>query len=270
MQDITDFVEFHVELMLQCLYVKLKQEEENLATKLEFPSKLDQSRRWLKGLMFNDPKAQNVGSLRGQLFGPVGERPLHVCSLSAHRFGDIEVLGQGNYMRDGIINGMKRYLAQGHWGEAYVEYGKDYCALLSDCFDSLPPTWEHRQEPPFWCALTEQFEHCHQRTIIDSAGRPASRKMVWDEKKKLFTLGLYEGETIAYPMIASGDDLSLYWILEAEKRKAEETKEQGMDGHMRGKGNDGRPTRWSFACYVRTRVPCLTAWWVLTAWFSNR
>ena len=36
------------------------------------------------------------------IVGPVGERPLHVCALSAFRFEQVDFEGAGNYLSDGI------------------------------------------------------------------------------------------------------------------------------------------------------------------------
>jgi hypothetical protein len=41
------------------------------------------------------------------IVGPMGERPLHVCSLSAHRFGGTDFEGEGNYMAQGILEAMR-------------------------------------------------------------------------------------------------------------------------------------------------------------------
>ncbi len=200
MRDITEFVEVHVVLMLEKLYEKLRDEEKLL--KPVDPIKLDQPRTWLRDLTSIYVQTDDAK----MLFGPVGERPLHVCSLSAHRFGNIDFLGQGNYMKDGIINGMKRFLlaSKDNWNEAHIGYGKDYCALICNCIDLGPKKEWLSSPPPFWSSLKRQFE--------------SSSTGALSEKKKFSTLGLYEGETVAYPMIASGDEMSLYWILEAENK----------------------------------------------------
>ncbi len=54
-----------------------------------------------------------------------------------------------------------------------------------------------------------------------------ARKEIWDEKTNFTMIGLYEEETIGYPMIESGDEISLYWILEAENEK--ETKQSNSE-----------------------------------------
>jgi hypothetical protein len=246
MEDITEFVEIHVVLMLKTLYATIREEEKNL--KSESRPSFDQSRRWLKDLISKN--VQNGDTMR--LFGPVGERPLHVCSLSAHRFGNTDFLGQGNYMKDGIINGMKRFLmgTKDDWDEVHVGYGKDYCALIANYAHLEPTTGWGENPPPFWSPLNSLYE-----------------------KRRLSTLGLYEGETVAYPMIASGDETSLYWILEAEKRAVDAEKKKSTGAFQgRGTGSSEIPQRWSldFRRNIIISRSEINEVLVLTAWFSGR
>jgi hypothetical protein len=213
--DLTEFVEAHVVLMLKKLYAKIKIEESSL----QDSSSLDSARKWMKKLLST---TQN----NTHLLGPVGERPLHVCSLSAYRFGPIDILGQGNYMKDGILNGMKKFVEKESVGrqQVHVPYGKDYCGLIFACISTLKDCAKYKwseseksignqQSPPFWSALQVEYEvNCKTKCSCFGVENRS-----W--KKEMLTLGIYEGETIAHPMIASGDLSALYWILKEEKRE---------------------------------------------------
>ena len=208
---ITGFVAAHVYLMLKHLYAKIESEEENIRS--PYSSNLDRSRKWMKILL-----STSVSQHNPCLLGPVGERPLHVCALSAYRYGQIDFLGQGNYMKDGILNGMKKFVENESIGmrQIHIPYGKDYCGLIFALMDDLKCRakatqlgWERSvyeiPSPPFWSALQNEFLDRCKTDSLESSRRRA-----------LLTLGIYEGETIAHPMIASGDAKTLRWILTEE------------------------------------------------------
>ena len=107
---LTLFVQAHVHFMLQCLYDQLWAAEESLSQSSEPPSLRASefgvgpgvsessaspdtpapARAWCRHL-YQGEHDQRQAPL-GTLFGPVGERPLHVCFLSANRFPDVDFL----------------------------------------------------------------------------------------------------------------------------------------------------------------------------------
>jgi hypothetical protein len=213
--DLTEFVEAHVFLMLKNLYAKIELEEEKMKKTNELS--LDSSKIWMKTLL-------STSQSNSYLLGPVGERPLHVCALSAYRFGQIDILGQGNYMKDGILNGMMKFVENESIGrrQVHIPYGKDYCGLIFSYISKLRiegndrPAWEKissnkKMIPPFWSSLQREYEaNCRVKSCF-GVGLDARTR-----KKEMLTLGIYEGETIAHPMIASGDMKTLHWILTKE------------------------------------------------------
>jgi hypothetical protein len=201
-----------------------------------------------------------------RIFGPVGERPLHVCALSVNRFNDIDFEKHGNYVAGGILDGLKKFIAgdtdSENWDEAYVQYGKDYCAAVgaylsqpqledseSDS-ESLPELrlkndkWrtandmsqvgqcairnaeDRLEEPPFWQALIKWHSEHSKLNSKSSSFKQTDNDKHKDNKKPttmqkdnkiLTTIGLYEGETILYPMVAGDEGDFLYWLFKNEK-----------------------------------------------------
>ncbi len=60
--------------------------------------------KWFKELY----KDGDVNSIR--IVGSVGERPLHVCELSVHRFGHVDFENMGNYVVKGIVKGILAFI----------------------------------------------------------------------------------------------------------------------------------------------------------------
>lgn len=218
---LTLYVEFHVFIMLRESYENLQRTEARMSNK----QNLDQAEKWFKAL---------IGESSGKSFlvGPVGERPLHVCSLSAYRFPDVDFRGHGNYVKDGIIAGMQRYVRTMGWSQVNIPYGKDYIALVGSYLQSLrikskadliqqfgKDGWPRAKEmpaPPFWSILVKWYfkNNFHQVRLCPL---PTVLKASMEMKNSTL-LGLYEGETVVFPMIAAGDAESLAWVLKEEKK----------------------------------------------------
>ena len=261
---LTHFVETHVFYMLESLYKKL----DNLDKGSQRPD--TQSHRaaaWYKQLSMdiNASRTENNDCL---VLGPVGERPLHVCSLSAYRFPNIDFHSQGNYVQEGIIEGMKKFIESEKgpgWNEARVPYGKGYVALVGAYIDKQwkkskesssnprmvlqfisktkrsPWDWMEQVDsdggaeddgklkpwkPPFWDLLVRWYGKTHFA--------PEYRLFPWPwdkeaspEMKSSSKIGLYEGETIVYPMIAASDVKSLVWVFETERKAIAENEKAG-------------------------------------------
>jgi hypothetical protein len=203
------FVKDHVKKMLDVLYTRLW-EEDNVCGLLESQHGFGDTTSW-KCLL-----RQLYSQLQPKLlFGPLGERPLHLCSLSASRFEDITV-------RNGILAGMKDFIESDDdraWKEAYVKYGKDYCAMIGrllwpqkeerNICDKLP----HLKEVPFFETLSSWKSQFAKSGHEDK-----------DDKRILVTVGLYEGENLLFPLIASGDLETVQWLLNKEKKDEEDGK----------------------------------------------
>ena len=126
----------------------------------------------------------------------------------------------GNYVRDGILAGIRRFVDEG--GEAaaaevHVGYGKDYCAAVGACVMSMNMK-EYRkpgqgtfpfplekagagEAPPYWDELNRWY-------VRHSVDRPEAAEL-----RELATVGIYEGETVVFPVIAAGDLRTLRWLL---------------------------------------------------------
>ena len=153
--------------------------------------------------------------------GPVGERPIHVCALLAARYraSSLELSETGlhisngmvqGYVAQGIVQGMKRFLDSDDWKhEAWKPYGKDYCAALASYF--------HKNEK------VEEFPIPFMKEIkqwYDERKNPANLLPGDDNHIRAITLnGLYEGETILFPFVASGNLDAVDWLLNPKEKR---------------------------------------------------
>ncbi len=89
--------------------------------------------------------------------------------------------------------------------EATAQYGKDYCAAVG----SLDMNWNHQHpmalSPPFWRQISNwKQDHLHQTGFGSTPQRFA---------KILVTTGIYEGETILFPLIAGKNEDAIRQLL---------------------------------------------------------
>ena len=162
----------------------------------------------------------------GFIVGPLGERPLHVCALMAARFrGEIE--DYGIQIADGIIDGMKEFLEMenGRWkDEVRSPYGRDYVAAVGYCIHNRKTTTKDvggledyinelfLNGLPLTKVLVEWYIRRLQN-VSDRLKSPRYKK----HTDAMVLKGLYEGETILYPLIASGDENAVWWLLSLEE-----------------------------------------------------
>ncbi len=150
---------------------------------------------------------------RLRIFGPVGERPLHVCFLRANEFKSKSA--EDKSIRQGILNGAKKFIDtdQNTVQEARVPYGKDYCAavgsrILLDKTRNQPGRgrvdWEY--PPPYFVFLVDWVNKTY-------FCREPKDELSYDSEK-LVSTGLYEGETVLYFSIASKDLETVKWLLD--------------------------------------------------------
>ena len=153
--------------------------------------------------------------------GPVGERPIHVCALLAARYrtNSLESSETGldipngmvqGYVAQGIVEAMKQFLDCDDWkAEAWEPYGKDYCAALASYF--------HKNEK------VEEFPIPFMKEIkqwYDERKNPANLLPGDDNHIRATTLnGLYEGETILFPFVASGNLDAVDWLLNPKEKR---------------------------------------------------
>jgi hypothetical protein len=150
------------------------------------------------------------------MVGPVGERPIHVCALLAARF-----MGEpsGKFIAEGIVRGMQRYIeVENDWEatklrklELMSPYGKDYCAVVSNYINTLPSQDRDInslkcQSIPFFRAILTWYNW--RRPDQKNPSQELQRHM-----EAIVFDGLYEGETVIFPFIASRDIESVKWIL---------------------------------------------------------
>ena len=153
--------------------------------------------------------------------GPVGERPIHVCALLAARYraSSLELSETGlhisngmvqGYVAQGIVQGMKRFLDSDDWKhEAWKPYGKDYCAALASYFHKNEK--EEELPIPFMKEI---------KLWYNERKKPANLLPGDDNHIRATTLnGLYEGETILFPFVASGNLDAVDWLLNPEEKR---------------------------------------------------
>ncbi len=174
-----------------------------------------------------------------KIVGPVGERPLHVCALSAYRFGHVDFEGTGNYLSEGIVQGMMDYIneqsavyqAAGNENEDRrredtVQYGKDYCAAVGTfLLKNESHTWgkapisrqKERNFPPFWAHICK-WKRAHLRSRSLKL-RNCCASVPLRYATSLVSSGIYEGETILFPLIAGKAEVAIHQLLSLDKER---------------------------------------------------
>ena len=207
---LVQFVKAHVIKTLRKLYKDITEEEKRMKNDIYMEQDLRKTMQSMLRLLNSEKEIR--------IYGPVGERPLHVFSLSAHRFDGIDFSGKGNYVQEGILSGMMHFIDNYDRNEIYAEYGKDYCALLGsclqECFQSNTVSCiKDSPKPPFW----DDAKRWNKKYGTDKSCCFWKRYPTFEMEQSV-TVGLYEGETIVFPMIAAGDRKILHWILNIEKK----------------------------------------------------
>jgi hypothetical protein len=257
---LTQFVRTHVYLMLKKLYTDIKCEEEGLKLMTSVISADDfPVREWLEditagkwpGIKARTPDGPseaakpielvkawytvlyyNKASSDIRIVGPVGERPVHVCALSAFRFGEVDFQGAGNYLSEGIVQGMMDYIAldrapdaarSGGRIEATARYGKDYCAAVGSLLlhdeahawgrGRLPGAGDEEDFPPFWRQICA-WKRAHMRSRCGLAPQCCWLKTPERFATMLVSTGIYEGETILFPLIAGRAEDAIHRLLD--------------------------------------------------------
>ncbi len=219
--DITQMVACSVLSVLKALYTQLDDEEKRdneTETSPEHRTNGEEARSSFR-------KCMKVLYLDEAIVGPLGERPLHVCALMAARFrGEPEKCGI--QIAEGIVEGMEQFLRfeEGRWKhEVYSQYGKDYIAAVGSFIDNFAAKktefqdWEnHLREginsealPKTLPMIEDLMQWYNQR--LDR--RPKSNNKRYRHIRCMVVKGLYEGETLLFPFIASGNVEAVRWLL---------------------------------------------------------
>ena len=256
-RNLAKFVANHVHHMLEVLYDCLsKVRLPATSTRKNFES---DAQHWYSEIYAPASESPPGADAKYTVVGPLGERPLHVCFLSAYRFADVDFLGAGNYVADGILDGARRFVEHSPAGrdEAHVAYGKDYCAAVGSCVARLtyadyksdrsdfpgvvPPGTANAmsEHPPYWAELNHWYNSHQQRRRAHAArqsepaaqgsrlgarqsehgmGAGAATQAGPEDLHALVTLGMYEEETIIFPVVAAGDLKTLHWLLQQDER----------------------------------------------------
>jgi hypothetical protein len=247
------FVRDHVYFMLRDLYKHIKKEEEGFLISdvknetSQHKESTSRAREWFKRIY---SAAQNNSKKGIKVVGPVGERPLHVCALSMHRFEEVDFQGRGrNYFTKGVMHGMIKFIEVGFgsepnaqssiWEEVTAPYEKDYCAALGSFLASNKELLTAGAD-----LVKNREDFSEARKLFGKANLPPYFKDIWAwtsihvkktsyaniSKSKSFsnelaTKGIYEGETILYPLIAGNDEAMIKWLL-AQERKMQDGAEK--------------------------------------------
>jgi hypothetical protein len=191
-----------------------------------------------------------IDQKKTRLVGPVGERPIHVCAILAARYR-IEVENHGISISEGIIQGMKMFLEDKE-NQRFTaeEFGKDYCAAVCNLlrvkavrfpdhdinlklplFNYLKHWYSYRVSTPIKVVQNGVSTGASTSNIqADKASEPLDHPGDYggedDHVEAIVLRGLYEGETIIYPFVASNDERALRWLLNLKLREFPEFPDQ--------------------------------------------
>ncbi len=195
----------------------LKKLYEQLATEAAKQDEPEPKAWWIRTFAELYPNKCKEIFPNGSLVGPVGERPLHVCGLLAARYrGDAE--NQGHLIAEGIFEGMKEFLK--HDGERWIHearfsYGRDYCAAVGHYIYKSTNKVESKTNDRYDPWTLPQYKYILGWYEQRSVGKGSQN---WQKHqhhiKAIVRKGLYQGETLLFPFIASSYDSAVKWLLE--------------------------------------------------------
>jgi hypothetical protein len=231
------FVSECVKSMLSQLYRVISKIEDDLKPTTSIAKKPNNSNQeilkaWIKTL-YSDSKG-NI-----YIVGPVGERPIHCCvfAIARHRArqGEASQCNEEKYISDGILDGIKEYEKEesekneneSNTSRLYEEYGKDYCAAVG-CF-----LWDKTREPG---KNLPDLKGLRPSTDLDSESAPVEVEDLWHflpyirqvimwlrnhEKGNRYhtRLGMYEGETPHFALIACYHEEAVNWFISVEEEE---------------------------------------------------
>jgi hypothetical protein len=211
--EIKKFVCKHVSDMLNMLYRHLKSEEVevpcNAAPGSHGNQRYDAWRECFSTLYKKQSTSGKKSNSEAYLVGPVGERPLHVCALLAARFKG-ELKNHGSSIADGIFDGMKSFLDdQKYADEVLVPYGRDYCAAVGRYLEK-DENWSKLEDLKL--PMVEDLKRWYKARCAGKKGKN------WEAHqahiKAIVSKGLYQGETLIFPFIASEHADAVKWFVD--------------------------------------------------------
>jgi hypothetical protein len=220
------FVSDCVRSMLSKLYADISKFEYELKEKPKERNSQKISNReilktWIRTLYLDE-----AGSI--YIVGPMGERPIHCCvfAVAKYRARQGEASQMEKYIADGILEGIKEYEKnenQGNTSRLYEEYGKDYCAAVG-CF-----LWEYSRETG---KSPLDLKRLRPSTDLDSASVKVEdlwqflpyicQVIMWlrnHRKCNTTRLGMYEGETPHFALIACCHEDAVKWFISVEEKE---------------------------------------------------
>jgi hypothetical protein len=200
-------------VILEKLYGHVRHEEEEIEKNEDGgippgPAKNFKERKisWMRKFAKLYPTKHYGWSSKGRLVGPVGERPLHVCAILAARYragGE----SKGVLLAQAIFEGMRAFTAKGAWrDEMRFTYRRDYCAAVGRYVFNAKAAPAPDLALPYFPLLREW---CTSR--LAPTGRNWQRHA--RHIKAIVTKGLYQGQTLLFPFIASGHPDAVRWLL---------------------------------------------------------
>jgi hypothetical protein len=219
--------------VLKALYTRLDDEAKHIETQHRASGEEARSsfRKCMKDLYRGD-----------SIVGPLGERPLHVCALMAARFrGEPEKCGI--HIAEGIVDGMQRFLRveEGRWKhEVYSQYGKDYIAAVGSFIDNIHEGKQSLRFQDWFDRLRREITKLNPSLLklpmMEDLARWYYQRLVASIPKSkshirsMVVKGLYEGETLLFPFVASGNLDAVRWLLRFQPEETTRAQKPGGSG----------------------------------------
>jgi hypothetical protein len=236
------FVSQSVQNMLSKLYEKIssildvineKQTESTNAAdfvKIQSHRHFAALKTWVKDLYSDNDSKDPI-----YIVGPVGERPIHSCAFAVAKHRSMKE----DFIADGILDGMQQYVKEMHRSKFYEEYGKDYCAAVG-CFlwKKFGKVQEFPGLHPSSYLNTSELDMCNDdrnKLVLKAIQGPRTppikgedlwqflpyirQVIMWLRKNGdsyITRLGIYEGETPHFALIACCDKAAVEWFIKEE------------------------------------------------------
>ena len=223
-KEIVKLVSKHVANLLSNLYEDLRKEEARI-DQLTFNSADSGDPRKIFKLLYSEQNCEPRFA-QTRLVGPAGGRPLHICALLAARYRG-EAKNHGVPISNGIFEGIKEFLIvqwdHEHRDYKLEQYGKDYCAAVGAYLDDKNRnekyTLDERQRTPVFGTLRRWWRERMRKAAprCCPVSDPDSELNAERHVKEVVIRGVYEGETIMYPLVASNHVDAVKWLLEEDK-----------------------------------------------------
>jgi hypothetical protein len=216
-----EFIRNSINLMLSKLYKTIRELQDELNQADNNIHKLDKSTQHISlhtvGEEITSMKSQitqlyksnamSGGKEKVYVVGPMGERPIHACAFAIAKHMD---KGE-QHIADGIFDGMTDFVEKPENAAVLCEpYGKDYCAAVASFFQQK-------------CNPKESL-----KDVIKTVDLPYSKQIaLWLKqhwKSNFIDVGVYQGETVHFALIACGYHKAVEWLIHNDHLKSIESK----------------------------------------------